>query len=97
MRKTLHMPNKTQRKTQPKVPPSPMLSHFAENLRRARKSTGMTQEAFADACELHRTHISLLEQAKRDPKMTTIVKLADGLQTTPARLLRGVSESRTNG
>ncbi len=67
-----------------------MVERFAANLRRARLARGMTQEGLADASELHRTHISLLEKAKRDPKLTTIAKLARGLQTTPAKLMRGV-------
>jgi transcriptional regulator with XRE-family HTH domain len=68
-----------------------MVQRFAQNLRRARLARGLTQEGLADACELHRTHISLLEQAKRDPKMTTIAKLAHGLDTTPGTLMRGIS------
>jgi transcriptional regulator with XRE-family HTH domain len=54
----------------------------------------MTQEELADAAELHRTAISLLEQSKRDPKLSTIVKLAHGLGTTPGQLLHGVSAER---
>lgn len=71
-----------------------MVERFAANLRRARLAKGLTQEGLADASELHRTHISLLEKAKRDPKLTTIAKLADGLDTTPDKLLRGVGADR---
>jgi transcriptional regulator with XRE-family HTH domain len=67
-----------------------LVEHFAANLRRARLARGLTQEDLADASDLHRTHISLLEQAKRDPKLTTIAKLAGGLDTTPGQLLRGL-------
>ena len=59
----------------------PIIQRFAANLRRARLARGLTQERLAEACDLHRTHISLLEQAKRDPKLTTITKLASGLET----------------
>ncbi|MGH2852927.1 MAG: helix-turn-helix domain-containing protein [Solirubrobacteraceae bacterium] len=71
-----------------------IVERFASNLRRERLARGMTQEVLADAAELHRTHISLLEKAKRDPKLTTIAKLADGLDTTPGQLLRGVNAER---
>jgi transcriptional regulator with XRE-family HTH domain len=71
-----------------------MVERFADNLRRARRAKGLTQEDLADASDLHRTHISLLEKAKRDPKLTTIAKLAEGLDTTPDRLLRGIAEPR---
>jgi transcriptional regulator with XRE-family HTH domain len=71
-----------------------IVERFASNLRRERLARRMTQEELADAAELHRTHISLLEQSKRDPKLTTIAKLADGLDTTPGQLLRGVNAGR---
>jgi transcriptional regulator with XRE-family HTH domain len=60
---------------------------FAANLRRARRAKGLTQEALADAAGVHRTEIGLLEHAKRDPRLTTIAKLAEALETTPSRLL----------
>jgi transcriptional regulator with XRE-family HTH domain len=71
-----------------------IVDRFAANLRRARLAKGLTQEGLADAAQLHRTHISLLEKSKRDPKLTTIAKLADGLETTPGKLLRGVASER---
>jgi transcriptional regulator with XRE-family HTH domain len=60
---------------------------FAANLRRARREKGLTQEALGDAAGLHRTEIGLLENAKRDPRLKTISKLAQALETTPSRLL----------
>jgi DNA-binding XRE family transcriptional regulator len=71
-----------------------IVERFAANLRRERLARGMTQEGLAEAAELHRTHISLLEQAKRDPKLSTIVKLAHGLDTTPLQLLGGIGAER---
>jgi transcriptional regulator with XRE-family HTH domain len=67
---------------------------FAENLRHARDRTGLSQEALADACDLHRTEISLLERSKRSPRLETIVILAQGLGLTDAcELVRGVKVS----
>ncbi len=60
---------------------------FAANLRRARRAQDLTQEALGDAAGLHRTEIGLLENSKRDPRLTTIAKLAQALETTPSRLL----------
>lgn len=65
-------------------------SKFAENLKAARKRAGLSQEALGDATELHRTEISLLERAERDPRLATIVKLAHGLGVTPSKLLEGI-------
>jgi transcriptional regulator with XRE-family HTH domain len=63
---------------------------FAENLRRERERVGLSQEALAEACDLHRTEISLLERSKRSPRLETIVILASGLGLEPGELLDGV-------
>jgi transcriptional regulator with XRE-family HTH domain len=63
---------------------------FAANLRRRREELGLTQEALAGICGLHRTEISLLERCKRSPQLETIVLLAHGLQATPRDLLRDI-------
>jgi transcriptional regulator with XRE-family HTH domain len=64
---------------------------FAANLRRQRDRAGLSQEALADICDLHRTEISLLERSKRSPRLETIVILARGLDlTSPSDLLDGI-------
>jgi transcriptional regulator with XRE-family HTH domain len=65
---------------------------FAANLRRHRTRVGLSQEALADVCDLHRTEISLLERCKRSPRLETIVILSRGLElSSPAELLDGIS------
>jgi transcriptional regulator with XRE-family HTH domain len=65
---------------------------FAANLRRQRDKSGLSQEALADVCDLHRTEISLLERSKRSPRLETIVILAKGLGlSSPGELLDGIS------
>lgn len=64
---------------------------FAVNLRQARLKAGISQEELGYRCELHRTEISLLERAGREPRLGTIVKLAGALETTPAALCEGVA------
>jgi len=65
---------------------------FAANLRRRRIDAGLSQEALADLCDLHRTEISLLERCKRSPRLETIVILARGLGlASPAELLKNIS------
>jgi transcriptional regulator with XRE-family HTH domain len=65
---------------------------FAANLRRHRTRVGLSQEALADVCDLHRTEISLLERCKRSPRLETIVILSRGLElSSPAELLEGIS------
>ena len=62
---------------------------------RARSRAELTQEALADAAGMHRTAISLLELSKRDPQLSTIVKLAGALRITPLELLRGMVATPT--
>ena len=65
---------------------------FAANLRHHRRRVGLSQEALADVCDLHRTEISLLERCKRSPRLETIVILARGLElSSPAELLEGIT------
>ncbi len=66
---------------------------FAANLRRARVKAGVSQEELARRCDLHRTEVSLLERAGREPRLGTIAKLAGSLGTTPQVLCEGIAWS----
>ena len=55
-------------------------TQFAANLRHHRDRAGLSQEALADVCDLHRTEISLLERCKRSPRLETITTLARSLE-----------------
>jgi DNA-binding XRE family transcriptional regulator len=64
---------------------------FAANLRAAREAKGISQEALAGQCEIHRTEVSLLERGGREPRLGTLIKLATALDTTPEALCAGIS------
>jgi transcriptional regulator with XRE-family HTH domain len=66
------------------------VEQFAENLRRARTQRGLSQEELSEASGLHRTEISLLERAGREPRLRTIVRLAYALKLRPAELLEHI-------
>jgi transcriptional regulator with XRE-family HTH domain len=63
---------------------------FAVNLRRARGKKGVSQETLGYLCDLHRTEISLLERGGREPRLGTIMKLAEALEVTPNELCAGI-------
>jgi transcriptional regulator with XRE-family HTH domain len=68
---------------------------FGANLRRLRERSGLSQEALATrAGGLHRTEISLLERGEREPRLSTVVLLAQALGVKVATLLRGVDEAQ---
>lgn len=57
------------------------------NLKRLRGEMGLSQEAFADEADLHRTYISGLERGVRNPTITVLEKIAKALKVKPGRLL----------
>jgi transcriptional regulator with XRE-family HTH domain len=68
---------------------------FGANLRRARESAGFTQERLWDTSGVHMTEISRLESGQKDPRLTTIVRLAVGLGVPPGDLLAGMVDGRS--
>lgn len=66
-------------------------ARLGQNLVRARKGAGMSQEAVAVGAGLHRTEIGLIERGERVPKIDTLVKLAGAISIPPSQLLRGIS------
>lgn len=66
---------------------------FAANLRRERAAAGLSQEALADKAGMHFTEVSRIERGIREPRLTTIVRLADALGKPPALLLDGMGRS----
>lgn len=63
---------------------------FGANLKRERTRLKLTQESLGELSDLDTTEVSRLERAERDPRLTTIVKLARGLGVPPMRLLDGI-------
>lgn len=66
------------------------VEQFAQNLRVTRARRGLSQEALGVAAGIHRTEVSLLERAAREPRLSTIVRLSRALGVTPADLLNGI-------
>lgn len=63
---------------------------FAGNLRDARLRAGVSQERLGSLASLHRTEVSLLERGERDPRLSTIVRLARALGCTPSALVEEI-------
>jgi transcriptional regulator with XRE-family HTH domain len=60
---------------------------FAANLRGLRLTADLSQEDLSDLSGLHATEISRLERGVRDPRLSTIVRLASALRVDAAALL----------
>jgi transcriptional regulator with XRE-family HTH domain len=64
-----------------------ILGAFAANLRGAREATPYSQETLGRVARMHRTEVSQIERAQTEPRLLTILILADALGVSPGSLL----------
>lgn len=57
-------------------------------IRRHREAKNFTQEGFADHIEMHRAQYGLVEQGKRDLRISTLERVAAGLGEPVWAILR---------
>jgi transcriptional regulator with XRE-family HTH domain len=63
---------------------------LGENLRRLRLDAGLTQMELSNRSGLDMAEISRLETGLRDARLSTIVRLADGLHVPVHALVNGI-------
>lgn len=63
---------------------------LADNVRRFRSETGLSQEELAARAGLHRTYVSSIERAERNVSLENIFVLAEALGVEPSDLLKAV-------
>jgi transcriptional regulator with XRE-family HTH domain len=66
------------------------LQQFGENVRQARQDRGWTQEDLAHKTDLAIVQVSRIERGKREIRLTTLLRLLDGLELQPQVLLSGL-------
>jgi len=52
---------------------------FGDNLKKYRTQLGLSQEAFAEKCGLHRTYISAIERYRRSIALENVQRIANAL------------------
>jgi transcriptional regulator with XRE-family HTH domain len=70
-----------------------LAERFGENLKRARKRGGYSQEGLAVRASLHRTEVGLLERGERMARIDTALKLAGAVDVPLGELLAGIEWS----
>jgi len=63
------------------------LAAFGKRLRIYRDVSGMSQEALAENCGLHRTYIGSAERGERNVSLLNLTKIAKALGVSAANLI----------
>jgi len=64
------------------------LARLGDAIRAARKAAGMSQEAFADAAGIDRSHMGKIERGERNLTFLNIARIAAALHAKPSDILR---------
>lgn len=64
---------------------------IGKRIRDLRAARNLSQEAFADICDIHRSHMGEIERAEIDASISTIQKVARGFGMTISVFLKGVA------
>lgn len=62
------------------------LKEFGTAVREARAAAGLSQEEFADRAGLDRSYVGGVERGERNPTLSVITKIAEGLGVTLTEL-----------
>lgn len=67
-----------------------LLIAFGQTVRKIRMSKDISQEKYADMCNLHRTYISDIELGKRNVSLENIEKMANAFDMSISKLFQEV-------
>ena len=74
-----------------------ILTALGQLIREKRQHVGISQEELAARSGLDRTYISGVERGVRNPSLTALLKIANGLQISLAKLLNGLEAHLSGG
>jgi transcriptional regulator with XRE-family HTH domain len=66
------------------------ITTFARNVATIRTRQKLSQTQVSTRSGIHATEVSRIERGLRDPRLSTVVRLARALEVRPARLLDGI-------
>lgn len=70
-----------------------LVKRFGELVRNLRLTAGLSQEALADKCGLHRTYVGAIERGEKAVTIETAEKLATGLDLSLSDLFARLDAS----
>jgi len=70
------------------------LQKFGKRIKDLRKINKMSQEKLAEKADLSRNFVGALERGEKEPKLTTLVKIAEAFNISLAELLNFPDDKR---
>jgi len=67
-----------------------LLKRFGERVRQYRNSRGLSQQELANATDLHRNYISMVERGEKNISLINIIKLSIALRIDVEDLMKGL-------
>ncbi|MCF8167200.1 MAG: helix-turn-helix transcriptional regulator [Rhodoferax sp.] len=69
-----------------------LINALATEIKLRRRALGMSQEDLAGHCQLDRPYISLIEVGRKQPTISVLLRLADGLQYSLSEFMELVQQ-----
>lgn len=73
------------------MPNSDVLKAFGQAMRHHRRASGLSQEALAELCGLHRTYVGGIERGERNLGLLNIYTICNALDIEPEVIFRTTS------
>lgn len=70
----------------------PLINALATEIKLRRRELGFSQEDLAGNCQLDRPYISLIEVGRKQPTLSVLLRLAEGLQFSLAEFMERVQQ-----
>ena len=67
---------------------------FGRRVKELRQSLNLSQEAFAELADVHRTYVGMVERGEKNITLSNIAKFAKALEVEISELLDGINESK---
>lgn len=69
-----------------------ILEILGDTIRQKRNKMNISQEKFAELCNVHRTYISQIERGLKSVSVKVLFSLAKNLNTTPSQLIKEIEQ-----
>jgi transcriptional regulator with XRE-family HTH domain len=77
-----------------KIQPEAVAEVFGKVMRRHRHRHGLSQEKLAEAIDVDRTYVSMLERGIHQPSLTVVLRVAEAFEMRPGALIEEVRKER---